>query len=273
MDVKVIEKDESSVRFMLSGVTPAFANAIRRIMIAEVPTMAIDDVMIVENTSVMYDEILAHRLGLIPLTTDLETYVLPEECECKSELGCSKCRASFTLEVEAQDQTVTVYSSELIPQDPRVKPVSDKIPIVKLAPKQKVRLEAYAKLGRGMEHAKWQPVSACAYKYLPHVSIDQKRAVEAAECAKWCPKNVFAIQGNRAVVKNEMNCTLCMECVRHYEKKPPIKIGWDDDTFIFYVEPTRSLPIETLVNETSRVLAGKANELLRLKSELEEKGR
>jgi DNA-directed RNA polymerase subunit D len=273
MDVKVIEEDETSIRFMLSGVTPAFANAIRRIMIAEVPTMAIDDVMIVENTSVMYDEILAHRLGLIPLTTDMETYVLPEKCDCKSELGCSKCRASFTLEVEAQDETVTVYSSELKPQDPNVKPVSDKIPIVKLAPKQKIRLEAYAKLGRGLEHAKWQPVAACAYKYLPHVTIDPKRATEAVECAKWCPKNVFTIEGNRAVVKNEMNCTICMECVRHCEKKSPIKVEWDDTTFIFYVEPTGSIPVKTLVNEASRVLADKADELLRLKSAPEEESR
>jgi DNA-directed RNA polymerase subunit D len=195
------------------------------------------------------------------LTTDAKAYVLPEECDCKSELGCSKCRASLTLEVESQDETVVVYSSDLKPQDPNVKPVSDKIPIVKLAPRQKIRLEAYAKLGRGIEHAKWQPVSACAYKYLPHVTIDSKRATEAVECAKWCPKNVFTIEGNRAVVKNEMNCTLCMECVKHCEKKPPIKVEGDDTSFVFYVEPTGSIPIRTLVSETSRILAGKADEL------------
>jgi DNA-directed RNA polymerase subunit D len=261
MDVKVIGEDETSTRFKLSGVTPAFANAIRRIMISEIPTMAIDDVMIVENTSVMYDEILAHRLGLIPLTTDAKSYILPEECDCKSELGCNKCRASFTMEVESQDETITVYSSDLKPQDPNVKPVSDKIPVVKLAPKQKIRLEAYAKLGRGSEHAKWQPVSACAYKYLPHVTIDAKRAVEATGGAKWCPKSVFAFEGNRTIVKNEMNCTLCMECVKHGEKKSPIKVDWDDSTFIFYIEPTGSMPVDTLVSEASRVLASKAEEL------------
>jgi DNA-directed RNA polymerase subunit D len=266
MDVKLLEENETSARFMLSGVTPAFANAIRRIMIAEVPTMAIDDVMIVENTSVMYDEILAHRLGLIPLTTDSKAYNLPEECDCKSELGCSKCRASFTLEVEAQDETITVYSSELKPQDPNVKPVSERIPIVKLASKQKIRLEAYAKLGRGLEHAKWQPVSACAYKYLPQVTIDPKRAVEAVQCAKWCPKNVFSVEGDRAVVRNEMSCTLCMECVTHCEKKSPIKIEWDDTTYIFHVEPTGSIPIDNLISEASRILAGKADELSKFAS-------
>jgi len=103
----------------------------------------------------MYDEILAHRLGLIPVTTD-PTYNLPEECTCKSELGCEKCRASLSLEIEASDPVEVVYTSNLKPENPEVKPVSDKIPIVKLAQGQRVKLEAYARLGRGRDHAKWQ---------------------------------------------------------------------------------------------------------------------
>ncbi len=165
MDIKILSKEQDSLRFVLSGVKPAFANALRRIMISEVPIMAIDDVMILENNSVMYDEILAHRLGLIPITTDLEAYNLPEECSCKSELGCSHCRASLSLEIEASDQVEVVYTSHLKPENPDVRPVSDKIPIVKLAQGQRVKLEAFARLGRGRTHAKWQPTSACTYSY------------------------------------------------------------------------------------------------------------
>ena len=164
MDIKVLNREQDTLRFVLSDVSPAFANAIRRIILAEVPVMAIDDVMILENSSVMYDEILAHRLGLIPVTTD-PTYNLPEECTCKSELGCEKCRASLSLEVEASDPVEVVYTSNLKPENPEVKPVSDKIPIVKLAQGQRVKLEAYARLGRGRDHAKWQPASACTYSY------------------------------------------------------------------------------------------------------------
>jgi len=164
MDIKVLNREQDTLRFVLSDVSPAFANAIRRIILAEVPVMAIDDVMILENSSVMYDEILAHRLGLIPVTTD-PTYNLPEECTCKSELGCEKCRASLSLEIEASDPVEVVYSSNLKPENPEVKPVSDKIPIVKLAQGQRVKLEAYARLGRGRDHAKWQPASACTYSY------------------------------------------------------------------------------------------------------------
>ena len=98
MDIKIIEEKDNSLRFLLKDVDHAYANALRRAMIAEVPAMAIEDVIMLENTSVLYDEVIAHRLGLIPLKTDLEAYVLPEDCDCKSELGCSKCRASFTLD-------------------------------------------------------------------------------------------------------------------------------------------------------------------------------
>src|SRR5712692_2201334 len=166
MDIKLLSKEQDTLRFVLSDISPAFANALRRIIMAEVPVMAIDDVMILENNSVMYDEILAHRLGLIPVTTD-QTYNLPEDCTCKSELGCEKCRASFSLEVEASDPVEVVYSANLKPENPEVKPVSDKVPIVKLAQGQRIKLEAYARLGRGKVHAKWQPVSAATYSYDP----------------------------------------------------------------------------------------------------------
>jgi DNA-directed RNA polymerase subunit D len=121
--------------------------------------MAIDDVVILENSSVMFDELVSHRLGLIPLKTDLGRYNLPEDCDCKNALGCSKCRVLLVLDAEATDRTRTVNSGDLISEDPESKPVSDSIPIVKLAPGQKIKLEAYARLGKGSEHAKWQPTA------------------------------------------------------------------------------------------------------------------
>lgn len=122
--------------------------------------MAIDDVVILENSSVMFDELVAHRLGLIPLKTDLNRYNLPEECDCKNPLGCQKCRVLLVLDAEANDKVRTVNSSDLVSEDPDTKPIADNVPIVKLAPGQKIKLEAYARLGKGSEHATWQPASA-----------------------------------------------------------------------------------------------------------------
>lgn len=254
------------MRFMLTGTNHAYANAIRRAMLAEVPAMAIDDVIIIENTSVLYDEVIAHRLGLVPLKTDLDAFVLPEECDCKSELGCSKCRASFTLEAEAVDEPVMVYSSELKPAS-EVTPVSGNIPIVKLGPAQRLRLELYARLGRGIEHAKWQPVSACAYKYVPKVFVNPDNLTNPEEVIRICPTHVYAHDPEaKIVVRDELACTLCMECVEKAvpadSKKPfPLKIDGDDTSFIFYVESTGALPPRRIVSEATRVLDRKATSL------------
>jgi len=259
MQVEVLGREKDSIRFIVRNASPAFSNALRRAMISEVPTMAVEDVMVIENSSVLYDEILSHRLGLVPLTTDLDSYVLPEECGCKSELGCNRCRTTLSLESEATDESRYVYSGELKSEDPDIKPVSDAIPIAKLAPGQKIRLEAYARLGRGAEHAKWQPVSSAAYKYMPKLSVDQRRCNGCEECVKTCPKSVLAIRNDKLVVEKEIECTLCRDCERHCPQKPSaIRVGWDEQTFIFNVESTGALPTERIVQEAAKTLAKKA---------------
>src|SRR5271154_932307 len=158
--VKVLEESDEKVSLQIEGIDRSYANAIRRFCISEVPSMAIDDIVILENSSVLYDEILAHRLGMIPLKTDLERYVLPEKCDCGSPLGCQKCRVLLVLDATAKDKPRTVLSGDLVSEDRDIAPTSPNIPIVKLAIGQSVKLEAYARLGKGKEHAKWQPATA-----------------------------------------------------------------------------------------------------------------
>jgi DNA-directed RNA polymerase subunit D len=158
--VKVLQETEDTISLQFEGVDRSYANAIRRFSISEVPSMAIDDIVILENSSVLYDETLAHRLGMIPIKTDLERYVLPERCDCGTPLGCQKCRVLLVLDASAKDKPRTVYSGDMVSEDRDISPVSSGIPIVKLAVGQSVKLEAYARLGRGKEHAKWQPATA-----------------------------------------------------------------------------------------------------------------
>jgi len=155
--VKTLQDSELSVTIQLEGIDRSYANAVRRFCIAEVPSMAIDDVVILENSSVLYDEILAHRLGMIPIKTDLDRYNLPEDCDCGNPLGCHKCRVLFVLDAKGKERVSTVFSGDLVSEDREVRPVSESIPLVKLVQGQSVKLEAYARLGRGKEHAKWQP--------------------------------------------------------------------------------------------------------------------
>ncbi len=146
----------------LKGIPVQYANALRRICLAGIPTFAVDDVIIIENSSVLPDEGVAHRLAMMPLRTDLERFVEPSACDCHSELGCSRCRVLLVIDSGSSDTTRTITSSEVSSEDEVVKPVSPNIPIVALAPSQKLKVEAYARLGRGNDHAKWNSSTVAA---------------------------------------------------------------------------------------------------------------
>ena len=142
--IQVLTSDEKKISIKLKGVTLQYANALRRICLNGVAIYAIDTVDMIENSSVLADEGITHRLGLIPLKTDL------------SRSDESDSRIMLTL--DSGDDTETgrmVTSAELSSDDKVVKPSSDQIPIIHLAPGQKLKFEAYARLGRGTEHAKW----------------------------------------------------------------------------------------------------------------------
>lgn len=138
----VITKDSEKIALKLKGVPLQYANALRRVCLNGVPVFAIDTVDIIENTSVLPDEGLAHRLGLIPLKTDLSKY---NESD----------KILLVLDSGESEETRAVLSGELSSEDESIKPVSEKVPIVQLAPGQKIKVECYARLGRGTEHAKW----------------------------------------------------------------------------------------------------------------------
>jgi DNA-directed RNA polymerase subunit D len=162
--VEVVEKSNERIVVRFNNIPRQYVNSLRRLAISEVPTLAIDDVVILENSSVMHDEAVAHRLGLVPLRTDPGRFVMPHECDCKSTLGCSKCRVLLVLNAEANEKTKVVTSGEMMSEDELVKPVSKDIPIIVLAPNQKLKFEAYARLGIGKDHAKWQPTAAAIVK-------------------------------------------------------------------------------------------------------------
>ena len=122
-----------------------YANALRRICLNGVPIFAIDTVDILENSSILADEGIAHRLGLIPLKTELSSI----------DSNIESDKVMLTLDSGDITETRTVFSDEIVSQDNIIKPISEKIPIVTLAPNQRIKFEAHARLGRGTEHAKW----------------------------------------------------------------------------------------------------------------------
>ncbi len=152
----------------LKDIPLQYANALRRICLSGIPTFAIDDVVMIENSSVLADEGVSHRLAMIPLKTDLGRFVEPSLCDCHSALGCSKCRVLLMLDSGSSDTTRTITSADISSEDETVKPISPNIPIVALAPGQKLKVEAYARLGRGSEHSKWNSATVSALTHTNH---------------------------------------------------------------------------------------------------------
>ena len=261
VEIQILEKTDEFMRFIVSGVNVPFVNALRRIMLTEVPTMAIDEIVILENSSIINDEILAHRMGFVPLKTDLDSYQLPDECKCESEFGCNLCRSDLTLETEATDKIMTVYSGDLKSENPDISPVSDKIPLVKLAPEQRVKFEAYARLGKGKKHAKWQPVSMCTYMYLPEVKIDSERCDRCGKCIQVCPEEVLIDTAEGIRTQKVIECTLCRDCSDACPQDPSVvEVSWDENTFIFKIESTGALPVERIIVEAIKILDKKVKE-------------
>ncbi len=261
MKIEVLEKDETNLRIAVRDADVPLMNALRRIVLAEVPAMAIDEVVMIENSSILQDEMIAHRFGLVPLKTDLDNYSLPEDCECKSEFGCGNCRVTLTLNAESNEGTRAVYSGELVSENPFVVPVTEKIPLVKLAKGQKLKLEAYAKLGKGKVHAKWQPVCLSAYKYYPKIITPKGKCEDCQKCADICSKKVLAMKGEKVDVRDLLSCTLCMDCVEACPKKEEgIKIEWEKNDFIMNIESTGALPPERILQEATKILGKQLNE-------------
>lgn len=251
LKLKLMKHEKNYLELLITGSEPAFVNALRRTVIAEVPVMAIDEVIFYENTSPMFDEYIAHRLALIPLTTDLKTYKIPEEEKDYAAYG-------VTLTLDEVGPKI-VYSSALHTSDPKVKPVSGKIPIIELLEGQRLRLEARAILGRGEEHVKWQAGNA-SYKMLPQLETTGK-IENVEELVKNCPKKALGTKKEKLVLEKPWECTMCMYCVDSAEPKN-LKLTQDRTSFLFKLETNGSLTaVETL--ETALKLLKEKNESMK----------
>jgi len=247
MDVELVELGERETEFVVRGVTPAFANGVRRAIVGDVPTLAVDTVDFYENTSVMFDEVLALRIGLVPLTTDLDTYELPDE-DADEEEHDPATEVSLTLDVEADDDERTVYSSDLESEDPVVKPADKNIPLIKLKPGQAVVAECIARLGRGRDHAKHQGGVSVGYKHL-------HRLVEADD------EDGEERDAVRGVVETPDDELVDLTDERGMGEYDGYGVKDVEDAFVFHVESDGSMEASELVLRATETLSQRAEEL------------
>jgi len=275
-NIEIMELKEEMIKFLLTDTDYSVANALRRVMISEVPTMAIDMVEIQVNSSVLSDEFLAHRLGLVPLTSsDVPSYRYQRDCQCTTEGGCNHCQVTFDLDVKnTSDEVLNVTSKDLI-GDMRhtVAPVDysstndDNILLVKLGKNQHIRCKCIAIKGIGKEHAKWSPTSIATFQYDPDIRIDQELMAELSAEQKQqvvdaCPTRVFEYNPHKdeVTVVDASACTYSQECEYLLEEMNvpgAIYMGMKKERYIFTVETTGTLRPEEVVMSAFDVIKNK----------------
>lgn len=249
MDIKILKKDSNKVVFKISKINPAIANSIRRYIIAYVPTIAIDEVEFKKNGSALFDEMLALRLGLVPLKTDLKSYKL---WEGKDEERPKSAQYELKLTLKAKGPA-TVFASDIKSSDPKVIPAFENIPIVKLLEDQEVEAAMTARLGQGKEHSKFTPGLAI-YRGVPSLSVTKDSNVK--ECLEKL-SDVLVKKGNNLEIKdltrwNEAHENIC--------EINGIEIIPSEEDFIFHIESWGQLSPRDMVLKAIDIFDSKLSE-------------
>ena len=256
-EVEFIDRDERDARFVVRDITPAFANGIRRAIVSDVPTLSIDTVRVIENSSVMFDEQISLRLGLVPLTT-------PDDYDVGET-------ATLALDVEGPD---TAYSGDLVSADDRVEPADDNIPIIDLKypegadSPQRLEIEAEAVMDDGKSHAKHQGGVAVGYRHLQRIEV-------VGDAADWedepnILRGVIEDSGTSETSQaageaGDDGELVPTESFDHdLSKRYPgkeVEVHDVPNAFVFSIESDGSLPVSDLVLNAVDSLADRADEL------------
>lgn len=285
LKIKILSMTDDVLIFDLIGVDASIANALRRVLLAEVPTMAIETVYIQNNTSIIQDEILAHRLGLIPIKadpqmfeecaegedpTDQNTIVFRLDVECQPPPGHSSVSVPTASGVQPYTEVVYTRHLEYQPQGDQedrfpdgIAPVSPDIIIAKLREGQHIQLEAHCRKGVGKDHAKFSPCATASYRLLPEIVFPTPITGDlAGELAEMCPLQVFDIEDIRgvptAVAARPRDCTMCRECIRREGWDSRVQLRRVANHFIFTVESSGCIAPVDLVKQAISVLRKKA---------------
>ncbi|XP_055347116.1 DNA-directed RNA polymerases I and III subunit RPAC1-like [Paramacrobiotus metropolitanus] len=279
MEVQSITEEGMQMEFDLIGTVPSIANAVRRVLLVEIPSMAPETVLLEQNNTAMQDEVLGHRIGLIPFRADPRKFKFRE---LKSRSDHPDYALIFGLKVTAPKQpldtdkrfiSTKVYSKDFFwirdsllhdpsESDEHRRPVHDDILINVLRPNQEMDLKIHVVKGIGKDHIKFSPVSLASYRHLPVIKLKDKTVVdgEDAELLQQCfSKGVIDIVEDRKgrrkakVINPRLDCG-SRNVLRYPEICKNLELGSAKDHFIFSVESIGALPAAVLVKEACRIL-------------------
>ncbi len=231
--VKFLRKEGFGYKFLLKEVRCDFIASLRRCIINHVPTFAVHKIVVLKNESVMSDEMLAQRIGLIPI---------------------------YSSEIDDQEHKLyikktggTVHSGD-IQEDGLLEVPLKNIPIVILGDNKNLELELNVKSGTGSQHIKYSPASVFFHNVN---TIKQHEEIQDEEFA--CPKHLLEKRANKVFLKDATYCDVCRYCEE--KTKGAIELEFKDDEFIFTVEPFGNLDISHIFESAADYLNNTLEEL------------
>jgi DNA-directed RNA polymerase subunit D len=259
MKMEVRELTDTRCSFVVDDVRPDVVNTIRRTLVSEVPKMAIDEVEFhmgpirdeegneYDSNSALFDEMIAHRLSMVPIPTDLDHFTFRDQCECGGS-GCPHCTIIYVMNKKGP---CTVYSGDLQPLgDMSLRIKEELIPIVKLKEKQALLIYATAVMGQGKVHAKWQPVTICGYMNYPKITVNNDvKSDDLDSVINAFPEGVLENSKGKIVLKDitlleKKDPTLydspALESMDGSDKKV-VEIGYEENKFVFNFETDGSI--------------------------------
>lgn len=290
--VKAEEKDSpittsrvTKISFNIDNISPPIANMFRRVITTEVPTMALDRVLIEENDSVIVDELLSHRLGLVPVAGPVSQmeYITASDQVSFQQLDPKRVLV-FDLDVTGVENapSTPVYSRDLkwVPlpgqegwengdEENRVFLVYPDILITKLGPRQRLKLRAIAIKGLGAVHTKWSPISSCYYEMKTEINVDSEKLTETTsqQLVDLCPKKVFEIEDGHLVAAHPDKCTMCRECLRkdaYHQIADAVHISKVKTSVRFHIESIGQIHASNIFRTALTLFSARCRELTQL---------
>lgn len=243
MDIKKIYQEESLEKYLIKGVTPVFMNTLRRTIMTSVPCLAVDEVTFYENNSVVFDEMLANRLGLLPIKTDAKEYKEGD-------------KVKLILEKEGP---AIVTSKDIKCTDPKIEIVDKKIYITKLGKGQKLKVEMSALMDTGKKHAKFQP-AIVSYNELPFIDNENSKVKNAKELVEDMPEGTIELKAGKLFLLDPYNTSTQNQFVDILTKHGA-KLAYSNNEFILTIESTGQLSSKELIDSAVQEIKKNLEEL------------
>lgn len=277
MEITDIRNESENLMILKMKNTPSsIANALRRVMIAEVPTLTVDRLEIFENTTVIHNQMLAHRVGLLVISSEsTDDFVYPEDCVCES--GCEKCCFKFHLDIDLDNDNFSdideyeVLAKHLQGSSDSVKFIHEDTVVTKMVKGQKLKFDAIVRKGVGKIHSKWSPACGVTFQTKPviklfprklkKISLEQQKNIVNACCTGLFRINEQATNGVYIEVNDITKCRFCGGaadyCDEELGMKNVIQITDDDSEYWFTIETNGSMPAQLLFKKALRILQQK----------------